>query len=157
MSFSLFVFVTCVPSPSRAHTFGHSSISGVLPPEETRCAAAFGLASRTECAPGSGPGSKAASCGQQALPHQQGPPCTPLGCSAFRTVPVTHPALFPHWRSLGSGNAGAGDQGILNDLCPCYQEHLLYLLLAVQGTHGLEPCLSCPFWFHRWIALWVVW
>lgn len=66
-------------------------------------------------------------------------------------------ALFPHWRSLGSGNAGAGDQGILNDLCPCYQGHLLYLLLAVQGTHGLEPCLSCPFWFHRWIALWVVW
>lgn len=62
------LFVTSVPCPSRCLHLA-SSISGVLPPEKTPCAAAFGFAPRAECAAGSGPGPQAACCGQQTLPH----------------------------------------------------------------------------------------
>ena len=72
-------FVTCVPSASPgAHTTVATCVAGVLPPEESPRAAAPGLAPRAERAPGPGTGLQAACGGQQALPHQQGPPRTLL-------------------------------------------------------------------------------
>lgn len=45
-------------------------VAGVLPPEDSPFAAAFGPASGDECTPGPGAGPEVACCGQQALPHQ---------------------------------------------------------------------------------------
>lgn len=67
-------FVTHVLSPlPGAHTLVAICVAGVLPQEECPHAEASGLAPGTERGPGPGAGSEAACCGQQALPHQQGP------------------------------------------------------------------------------------
>lgn len=64
-------FVTCVLGLPQVFTLPVAiCVAGVLPPEEAPCAAASGLAPRAERAPGSGEGSEAPRCGQQALPHQ---------------------------------------------------------------------------------------
>lgn len=97
-----------------------SSISGVLPPEETPCAAAFGFAPRTECATGSEPGPKAACCGQQTLPHQQGHPCTPLGCFSLLHCSLSFILALSHWGFLGSGNEGVGGGASPVADSPCY-------------------------------------
>lgn len=97
-------FVTYVPSPPRgAYTPIAVCVIGVLPPEELSLAAASAPAPGAECAPGTRAGSEAACCGQQAIPHQQGPPCTPalpLGpLHSSLSLPI--PGLSPLGTSMG--------------------------------------------------------
>lgn len=126
--FPLPVFVTCA-QPSQVLLFGHSSVTGVLPPEGAPCAAASGPAPGSERAPGSRTRSKAACCGQQALPHQQGPP----GTWPSALFPVLHPGPPLHWGVLGFGNEGAGECDILNSLLFLLPTFCMRLLV-LQGV-----------------------
>lgn len=90
----------CPALPGCSHPIA-VCIAGVLPPEESPCAAASGLAPRAKRAPGSRAGSQAARCGQQALPHQQGPPCTP----AVPPQPSAPSPLLTHPRGWLQGSA----------------------------------------------------
>lgn len=108
--------IACVPSPPPgAHTPTVVCVAGVLPPEESPCAAASGLAPRTERAPGPRTGSEASCCGQQALPHQQGPVLFLRSLHASLSSPT--PGLPPLGTAVGvhqaRGRRGKGKAATL--------------------------------------------
>lgn len=143
-------------------------VAGVLPPEESPGAAASGLAPGAERAPGSGAGPEAACRGQQALPHQQGPPCTPA-------LPPQPSAPFPlltyPWPpALGDCCGGSpgprekwqGQNNHLDGLVPAAHSLSLVFMFPVSQTSycpgvPVPWLLTNPTWFCRWTALWVAW
>lgn len=114
--FTLVVLHCRVLSPlAGAHTAITICVAGVLPQEECPHAAASGLAPGAERGPGPREGSEAAFCGQQALPHQQGPPSSLALPLRPLHPPLSLPTLTSHswgllWGStkLRGEVAGAG-------------------------------------------------